>query len=608
MKKFIIYFCAFLTAFSAVSCEGMLEEQNYGNPTIDDMMTPENVILTIGQAYADVKWLHDHWGYWGVSSLTSDECCCPVRLPEEHWADGGYWKNLNTHNWNEFADAFKNVWNTTIAGAVLCNKLSDALKKYKDNFSETQFTASMCELEVLRSYYYFLLFDCFGRIPYLDSFVEKTDEPLTEAVEVWTRLVVCLEKNAPGMTKITDANRAQYHGRVSQGFAYALLARLYLNAVSYGCAPEKIDEVIARIEKKNKDNEGNAKYIEDTLPADYAACGLTEIGSEDDFYRNVIRCCDKVIDSGSYHIEEDWFANFAIKNENSKENIFVIVENGNADFDQRYSGSMSNKLRLISLSLHYCHQDSWGLIEKPWNGFCARPSFIERYNDWDVRGPGYEGQGTKDTKRWGWFYGPIYDSKGEKILVDKTDKVDAVITKEIVLHKDAKNNDPLSGATWNSGARLLKYEVDKTKANQWAENDYVLFRYADVLWMREEAAIRCGADRISSTNDEFAKMLKRTFAYSDDPETAFKEAYGDVSTWGVADLEKILDERGREFAWENLRRRDLIRFEKFNDSDYVQYVTRKEETRNWFPIPYSVLEKSLRDENGNTIWTQNDGY
>lgn len=583
MKKVIIYFCAFLTAFTVVSCDGMLEEQNYGNPTIEDMMTPENVILTIGQAYADVKWLHDHWGYWGVSSLTSDECCCPVRLPEEHWSDGGYWKNLNTHKWNEFADAFKNVWNSTIAGAVLCNKLSDSMKKYKDNFTEAQFAASICELEVLRSYYYFLLFDCFGRIPYLEEFVEKTDEPLTEATEVWSRLVTSLEKNAPHMTVVTSANRAQYHGRVTQGFAYALLARLYLNAESYGCTPDNIT----------------------ITDEEYTAYGIMKINEPDDFYRNAIRCCDAVIKSGSYEIEDDWFANFAINNENSKENIFVIVENGNADFDMRYSGSMSNKLRLVALSLHYCHQESWGLIEKPWNGFCARPSFIERYNDWDVRGPGYEGKGTKDSRRWGWFYGPIYDAKGEKILQDKTDKVDAVVTKDIILHKDAKTDDPLSGATWNSGARLLKYEVDKTKANQWAENDFVLFRYADVLWMREEAALICGADRISSSSDEFKKMLSRTFAYSEDPEAAYKEAYGDVSTWT---LDQICDERGREFAWENVRRRDLIRFKKFNDSEYVQYVLETRESRNWFPIPYSVLEKSLRDENGEKIWTQNPEY
>ena len=584
MKKILIYFCVAIVSLSAISCDGLLEEKNYGNPTIEDMMTPENVVLTIGQAYADVKWVHDHWGYWGVASLTSDECCCPVRLPEEHWSDGGYWKNLNTHNWNEFADAFKNVWNSTISGAVLCNKLVASINDHRNRFSDTQYATYVAELEVLRSYYYFLLFDCFGRIPYLEDFVEKTDEPLDSPENVWSRLVVTLERNAPNMPEIkTEADRAQWYGRVSKGFAYALLARLYLNAESYGCTPTNIT----------------------ITDKEYEACGIQKIADANDFYKNAIRCCDVVIDSKSYQIEDDWFANFNINNEASKENIFVIVENGNADFDSRYSGSMSNKLRLIALSLHYCHQESWGLLEKPWNGFCARPAFIDRYAEWDVRGPGAEGTGTKDSRRWGWFVGPIYDAKGEKILMDKTDKVPAVITKDIELHKDAKGDDLLSGATWNSGARLLKYEVDKNKENQWGENDFVLFRYADVLWMREEAAARCGAERISATNADFKKMLARTFAYSDDPATAYEEAYGNVSTWT---LDQICDERGREFAWENVRRRDLIRFAKFNDPEYVQFVTNTNVTRNWFPIPYSVLEKSLRDENGNRIWTQNEGY
>lgn len=82
----------------------------------------------------------------------------------------------------------------------------------------------------------------------------------------------------------------------------------------------------------------------------------------------------------------------------------------------------------------------------------------------------------------------------------------------------------------------------------------------------------------------------------------FIDTYGDPSAWT---LEDILDERGREFSWEMVRRRDLIRFNKFND---IQYVTKKEAVRKWFPIPYSVLEKSLLDENGNKIWTQTPGY
>lgn len=564
MKKTLLYIliaAVVLPLFT--SCEDMLEEKNYGNPTTEDMMgKEENVILLVGQAYADVKWLHDHWGYWGVNSLTSDECVCPVRMPGKHWADGGYWKNLNTHKWNEFGDAFKNIWNTTISGAVLCNKILATLEENKSVMSPALYSQYVGELEVLRSYYYYMLFDCFGRVPYTEDFSSKA-EPLMEPNLVWSNLVSTLERNVPNLPVVNDGNRAANYGRVTQGMAYALLARLYLNAESFGCTP-----------------------------ANVSVDGMT-ISSTEDFYTNAVRCCDAVITSGSYSIEEDFFTNFKIENQKSRENIFVIVEDGNADFDPRSNGSMSNKLRLTILTLHYAQQKTWDMIEKPWNGFCARPTFLDRYAATDVRGPGNEGLGTKNTKQWGWFVGPIYDAKGEKLLKDENND-DAIIRSEI---------KSLDEAQWWDGGRLMKYEIDKEKKYAFCENDFVLLRYADVLWMKEEAILRGGAGVSGVATPDFQRMLKRAFAYDAVPAASYTTAYPTVLT-----LSGILDERGREFAWENMRRRDLIRFGKFNDPTYVQYVAGTEDYRKWFPIPYSVLEKSQRDEQGNPIWTQNPGY
>ena len=82
-------------------------------------------------------------------------------------------------------------------------------------------------------------------------------------------------------------------------------------------------------------------------------------------------------------------------------------------------------------------------------------------------------------------------------------------------------------------------------------------------------------------------------------------AYGNVASWTIDD---ILDERGREFTWEMVRRRDLIRYNKFNDIQYVTDAKAKEAVRKWFPIPFSVLEKSLIDDNGQKVWTQTPGY
>ena len=133
-------------------------------------------------------------------------------------------------------------------------------------------------------------------------------------------------------------------------------------------------------------------------------------------------------------------------------------------------------------------------------------------------------------------------------------------------------------------------------------------RYADVLWMKEEAIMRGASGAASGINTpDFQTMLARNFAYDKGIDT-FKEQYGDPSSWTLKD---ILDERGREFTWEMIRRRDLIRFGEFANIQYVRdcsNASARADIRKWFPIPYSVLEKSLRDENGNPIWTQTPGY
>lgn len=620
MKKilYILTFALVLPLFN--SCAGLLEEENFGNPTTESMMTnEENVILLVGQAYADLKWVHDHWGYWGVSSLTSDECITPIREPGNHWNDSNYWKRLHNHDWNWLGDAFKNIWNSTISGAVLCNKLLSTLANYKEFIGEGIYDQYVGELEVLRSYYYYLLFDCFGRIPYLENFEVKT-EPLMSPNDVWSHLVNCLERNAPNMPKVNDANRASNYGRVTQGFAYSLLARLYLNAESFDCTPDNVNL------------EDNTAY----------RSSFKSIASPNDFYTNAVACCDEVINSGSYTIEDNYFTNYRINNENSKENIFVLVEDGNASFDLRYNGSMMNKLRMLSLTHHYSLQPALGLAEKPWNGFCARPTFIERYADRDVRGPGpapagitnadlpaipeewtteykdnpqglakaikeqfmpeveefsasVQGYGTQRTEDWGWFVGPIFDKDGV-IILDEQNQL-SYVCKEV---------ESLDAASWNAGARLNKYELDPTGTVAWGENDFVLMRYADVLWMKEEAIKRNGTGTSGANSADFKKMLKRAFAYEEDPEAAYNAAYPGVVS---LELEDILDERGREFSWEMVRRRDLIRFGKFNNSDYVEYVTAKDDYRKWFPIPYSVLEKGKIDETtGKRIWTQNEGY
>lgn len=136
-----------------------------------------------------------------------------------------------------------------------------------------------------------------------------------------------------------------------------------------------------------------------------------------------------------------------------------------------------------------------------------------------------------------------------------------------------------------AGARMKKYELDASATNdgKLQSNDIVLFRYADVLLMKSEAKVRNGGNG----DAELTEVRERAGATLD----------------VTATLETLLEERLREFAWEGLRRQDLVRFGKFTRAYTDRPQLPKEDTgyTTVFPIHEDVL--SL-----NGKLTQNYGY
>jgi UDP-N-acetyl-D-mannosaminuronic acid transferase (WecB/TagA/CpsF family) len=554
MKKHITILTIAIIALTFSSCNKWLEEDKFAASTSDMFRDEANIIRLVGQAYADLVYLHDHWGYWGVATLASDEAVVPTRQPGGHWNDDGYWRSFATHNWSVNDESFQNVWRISMSAAVGCNRILKKLEDVKHLISEELYAEYVGELEVLRSYYFFTLFDCFGRIPYTEEF-RDIPVPMMTVEEVWQNLVRVLEKNAPHMKVVTAVNRASLYGRATQGFAYALLARLYLNAKSYGVVDAGV---------------------------------ITEA----DALQKVVEYTDLIIKANSYEIEPDFFTNFALDNSRSREAIFVIVENGDASF---YSDD-KKFLRLVMCSMHYSHQLVWNMREKPWNGFAATPELIKSYvtnnETVDFRGANPDTtEGTNAKRRWGWFVGHVAHKDGTILTIREplnprdtiSPEVPVIITPEI---------SSLTRARWNDGARLWKFEIDMEGRWKWMNNDFPLMRYADVLYMREEAILR-GATGTSGLGGEMDLIRTR----------AGVEPYA----LGSLTLDELLDERGREFAWELVRRRDLIRFEKYSDpawwaaSRSWRTNVNTNKAREWFPIPARVLES-------NSAWTQNPGY
>ncbi|MFM6913969.1 MAG: RagB/SusD family nutrient uptake outer membrane protein, partial [Aquirufa sp.] len=221
-------------------------------------------------------------------------------------------------------------------------------------------------------------------------------------------------------------------------------------------------------------------------------------------------------------------------------------------------GGMNFQMR----TLHYANQQTYGLGNSPWNGFCTLADFYNSFESNDLRGAM-------------WIKGQQYAASGAKL-------------------KDAKGADLAFVADWDkdqmtdadavyqvAGIRSQKYEIQKNNPNGDQSNDYVFLRLADVILMRAEAAFRLGntAQALADVN-------------------SIRTRSG-VAALTTITADDILAERGRELAWEGWRRNDLIRFNKFSTARKFMSVTDK--TRELFPIP-----QPRRD--ANPLLTQNPGY
>lgn len=313
-------------------------------------------------------------------------------------------------------------------------------------------------------------------------------------------------------------DKTSTYGRVSKWGALALLAKVYLNAEVY------------------------------TGTAHWDDC---------------ISTCNELA-AGEFTLDTNWNDPFKADNDKvSKENIWVVV------YDQVYAGGMQWYLRW----LHYAHQSGWNLKDGPWNGIVCQPTFYDSFKDNDLR------------KSEGFLIGVQYPR-----VKDENGKYHYDTTAEPLKGSVEYTGKPLEFVNYiksmtegeeNSGTRSVKYEIiEGSKGNQ--DNDWVLFRYSDILFMKAEALMRKNGNKATQESvDLINSVRKRAFSDSDWD----KEKY----TTTTLTMDELLAERGREFAFEGTRRSDMVRFNKFVTTSWWDHTPSQKEEYNVFPIPSKQL-------------------
>lgn len=140
-----------------------------------------------------------------------------------------------------------------------------------------------------------------------------------------------------------------------------------------------------------------------------------------------------------------------------------------------------------------------------------------------------------------------------------------------------------------TGAAPMKYSEDPDQQGQLQGNDFIVYRYADILLSRAEIL-----NELNGPDEECINLINKVRARAN----ASLIKLGDYNKETLRNF--LLDERGRELYCEGHRRNDLIRFGKF-----IEKVKEKgfdaQSYHVLFPIPQSAM-----NENPNLV--QNPGY
>lgn len=503
--------------------------------------------------------------------FSSDASIIPGRQGD--WVDGGTWQNIFLHNFESSVSKYNDVWNNLYRVIGLCNSSIDRLNKYLDEHPE--YAGYVYELRALRAIYYYNAMDLFGQIPLVvSSEVNANEVKQSNRSEVFKFVTSELAECIPNLSDQKSQKEGDYYGRITKAVAYMCMAKCAINAPVFNIDNTSITSYQAFV---GTDLTGKATASE-TLGNAVSESGknisIELDGKTRNAWETVAYCVDQITALG-YTLQPNYADNFIVANQNSVENIWT-----------RPNDCVNYKIEDYNIvrTLHYNHGGAIGY--QGWNGACSTIQQMKVY--------GYGTDQVDPRLKFNFFTDKDYMEQTGKAVNDGATEKDLEYMPLAVKVDFTAADDP--HAMKCAGARMKKYEFDKTTTQQYSfNNDLVIWRYADALLLKAEAEYRLGnkAEALSLVNEVRARVNAT-------PRT-------DLT------LNDLLDERMLELAWEGTRRQDQIRFCTFTEptADRFDGVAHNASAgdfnndtqgyTNVYPIPYAVL-------NLNKNLKQNPGY
>ncbi|MFQ3579330.1 MAG: RagB/SusD family nutrient uptake outer membrane protein [Bacteroidales bacterium] len=446
------------------------------------------------------------------------------------------------------------------------------------------------EARVLRAYYYFNLVNVYGPVPYfkeqplpeeyttISNRQEGDDAEGNKHVKyIYEQIIGDLDTAStllPPKSAYKDKNLI---GRVSQGTAWAYIAKVYA----------------------------------------YLASNPNLEGDKNSYWAKCAEYADKVINSGEYSLVNEYHKLYTLEGENGPESIFEAQFLAGSQDGPTYEGAILNiDLAPRSFLKKKYDQSSGELYCYGLN--CPTISLVNSYEIKDKTskmtnfGAIMSNAGTNYLKIDLYNDGYDWDPRLDMIAKPGDSVLQSVNSKEGWFLLKTRDDDPIDEKASPTGfwGRKTELRYDQWGTVQATGLNHHLFRYAELLLLRAEAAIKLGDEATALKYVNMVRERARKSKRIPNGTGGYTYTNGTVP----ADLtsvtyDDILKERRRELALEHNRFFDLVRTGKAEEILSQRGLDSWGRKFNWksgvshrLPIPSTVIIES-----GGAI-KQNKGY
>jgi len=226
MKKILTVILIF--AMTAPGCK-KVEEQVYDKYSANEFYgSPKGADIALANVYSQIS---GNWGtgyagadncWYDLNTMSSDEQVIPHRNTGDWQLD---FAQLYKRQWLPTAGIINNTWNWLYKSIYTANLAVDQLEQSKAEASK------IAEAKVLRAFFYYLLIDDFGSVPfYTDNNITVDKIPQASRATVYEFIEKELTEN---VDQLAETKGGEFYGRFNKWAGYALLAKVYLNAEVY---------------------------------------------------------------------------------------------------------------------------------------------------------------------------------------------------------------------------------------------------------------------------------------------------------------------------------------------------------------------------------------